>query len=214
MIVRSQFGFAVSLALSILSGLTFFSLTSNAQSNFTANEFGAATALQFGQQIDFAQFDTSAFNSSDSESLQVPTANSNFPIGPDPKMTPGALCTSPTAYRYAEHIAYCDRNVDGGTKRDLIHQYDVSFGYKIESMDRQKFKIDHFIPLCAGGANSVENLWPQYESVYTITDPLEAAVCEKMSAGRLLQRDAIQFIRQAKLDLSQAAAIIAHVQSL
>lgn len=219
MIARSQFGFAVSLALSILSGLTFFSLASNAQTSLTANEFEVAAYQQAVQQIDFVQFDVAALNSGNSDSgisdsLQVPTANSSFPIGPDPKMTPGALCTSPTAYRYAEHIAYCERNVDGGTKADLIHQYDVSFGYKIESMDRQKFKIDHFIPLCAGGANSVENLWPQHESVYTLTDPLEAAVCEKMSAGRLLQKDAIQWIRQAKLNLSQAASIIAHVQSL
>jgi len=213
MIVRSQFRPAFSLAVSILSGITFFSLASHADTRQTAPMVSEFDSANF-QQTGLAQFDVTAFNSSDSNSLQVPTANPNFPIGPDPKMTPGALCTSPTAYRYAEHIAYCDRNVDEGTKRDLIHQYDVSFGYQIESMDRQKFKIDHFIPLCAGGANSVDNLWPQYESVYTITDPLEAAVCEKMSNGRLLQRDAVLFIRQAKGDLSQATAIIAHVQSL
>ncbi len=197
------------LALCFASAL---SISAHAHAQYAANDStddsAEANSLQYN-----SQYNSQQLNSIDM-SAEIPTANANFPIGPDATMTPGALCTSPTAYRYAEHIPYCNRNVDSGTKQDIIHQYDVTFGYRIESMDRQKFKIDHFIPLCAGGANSTDNLWPQNEAVYALTDPLEAIVCQKMSEGRLLQRDAIIYIRQAKGNLSQATAITAHVQSL
>ena len=81
-------------------------------------------------------------------------------------------------------------------------------------MPRADFKIDHYIPLCAGGSNDESNLWPQHESVYQITDPLEPLVCEKMAAGKLTQAQAIELVRQAKNDLSKADVIINHVDSL
>jgi hypothetical protein len=81
-------------------------------------------------------------------------------------------------------------------------------------MPRGKFKIDHYIPLCMGGSNERANLWPQHESVYTITDPLEQALCAKMSEGKLLQSAAIDLIRQAKNHLDQAPDILARVQAM
>ncbi|MNT67943.1 hypothetical protein D3C72_2061270 [compost metagenome] len=81
-------------------------------------------------------------------------------------------------------------------------------------MNRMDFKIDHYIPLCMGGANDVENLWPQHKSIYAITDPLEPLLCEKMADGRLLQKDAINYIKAAKANLDQVPAIIRQVQGL
>ncbi len=92
--------------------------------------------------------------------------------------------------------------------------YDRQFGYTIENMQRSQFKIDHYIPLCAGGSNERENLWPQHVSVYTITDPLEPLICGKMSAGRLTQAKAVEFIKAAKNDLSKVADIIKTVSRL
>jgi len=65
-------------------------------------------------------------------------------------------------------------------------------------MDRKDFKIDHFIPLCAGGSNDPSNLWPQHKSVYEITDPVEPLICAKMAAGKLDQAYAIKLITTAK----------------
>ncbi len=137
-----------------------------------------------------------------------------FPSGPDPKLTPGKLCSNAAQYRYPEHVPYCERDVDPMLKVQIIKNYDEQLGYTIERMDRQAFKIDHLIPLCVGGANDVANLWPQHMTVYVITDPLEAELCKKMSAGRLKQVEAVKLVLTAKRHLEQAPSIVRYVQSL
>lgn len=136
-----------------------------------------------------------------------------YPKGPDENLTPGVLCEHADELRYPEKIKYCERNVSSQEKGQIFVSYD-QLGYRTRSLKRQDFKIDHYIPLCAGGSNDERNLWPQHESVYTITDPLEALVCEKMSAGRLRQKDAVALIKEAKNNLSMAPAIIAKIQRL
>lgn len=140
-------------------------------------------------------------------------AGGNFPKGPDAALTPGALCDRPDTYRYPEKIKYCERDVSTGTKAGIFQKYD-QLGYRTRTMKRQLFKIDHYIPLCAGGSNEVKNLWPQHESVYQVTDQLEALICEKMAAGRLKQKDAVELIVQAKNNLDQVREITDHVRSL
>lgn len=143
----------------------------------------------------------------------VSHAGGNFPMGPDAALTPGALCERADTYRYPEHIKYCERDVSTDTKGGIFQKYD-QIGFRTRSMKRQAFKIDHYIPLCAGGSNDVKNLWPQHESIYEITDKLEALICEKMAAGRLKQKDAVDLIMQAKNNLDQVRQITAHVNSL
>jgi hypothetical protein len=137
-----------------------------------------------------------------------------FPIGPDPKMTPGSLCDSPAVHRYPEGIAYCDRNVDSATKKQIILDYDQNLGFNIHAMNRGEFKIDHYIPLCAGGSNHVDNLWPQHRSVFEVTDPLEQQVCIKMSEGHLKQADAILMIREGKANLSKVESLLSTLESM
>lgn len=146
--------------------------------------------------------------------VSVSAFGKGYPTSPDPQLTPGDVCTSPDSYRYQERIAYCKRDVEGNVKWQVIETYNDKLGTEINRGNRHQFKIDHYIPLCAGGSNDVENLWPQHESVYRVTDPLEGAACEKMKAGRLRQARAIELIRRAKNDLSQANAVLAEIQSL
>lgn len=141
-------------------------------------------------------------------------AGDRFPQGPDPQLTPGVLCTNSPVRRYAEQIVYCERNVDGSTKAQVIAMYDQQLGFSIRQMNRGDFKIDHFIPLSIGGANSVENLWPQHKSVYTVTDPLEQQLSNKMVEGRITQAEAIRVIREAKLNLGRVPELIDFVQGL
>ena len=141
-------------------------------------------------------------------------SSKNFPIGPDSDVTPGETCQHADTYRYPERIAYCERDVDSQLKKEIIAQYDSEFGYNIGGMPRNKFKIDHYIPLCMGGSNSRTNLWPQHESVYKITDPLEQQLCEKMAQGKLLQAEAIDLIREAKNHLDEAPDILARVRAM
>jgi hypothetical protein len=65
-------------------------------------------------------------------------------------------------------------------------------------MGRRDFKIDHFIPLCMGGSNELDNLWPQHPSIYVMTDPIEEQLCIRLREGRMKQSDAVRIIRLAK----------------
>ena len=142
------------------------------------------------------------------------SAAEKFPKGPQLDITYGKTCDRPNSFRYSEKIAYCDRDVTPETKDIIINEYDQRFGYSIAKMPRGEFKIDHLIPLCAGGSNDVVNLWPQHKSVYVITDPIEPAICAKMSKGRLRQADAVQLILEAKTDLSSTKEIIQYINQL
>ena len=135
-----------------------------------------------------------------------------FPLGPNPNLTPGSVCDQPDSYRYQEQIAYCKRDVQGELKWAIIHEYNEKLGFSIQT--RNQYKIDHFIPLCMGGSNHRNNLWPQHKTVYVITDALEAKACEKMRDGVLSQRDAIQLIKTAKLNLNMAQQIEQQIDSL
>lgn len=137
-----------------------------------------------------------------------------FPKTPNLDETPGKLCNHPSTRRYPEQISYCERSVDSYLKNAVIQKYDNLFGYHIGAMKRVEFKIDHLIPLCAGGANSEENLWPQHQSVYIITDPIEPLLCQKMKEGKLLQAEAIRLIIEAKTQLEKVPVLMKKLRSL
>lgn len=141
-------------------------------------------------------------------------AQRDYPLGPDKSLTPGVFCERPNSYRYPEKIAYCERNVDTSEKMEVIQDYNDKLGYNITRKERPQFKIDHLIPLCAGGSNDKKNLWPQHETVYTKTDPIEAIACQRMSEGKLTQKQAVELIFTAKNDLSKAEAVFEQLQRM
>lgn len=142
------------------------------------------------------------------------TLAQRFPTQPDTRLTPGHLCQVADAIRYPEKIKYCERNVSTEQKQRIIDTYDAAFGYGIKHQNRQSFKIDHYIPLCMGGSNERSNLWPQHESIYRHTDPLEGLLCEKMKYGKMKQSDAVNLIRKAKNNLSLIPGIIQNISHL
>lgn len=149
--------------------------------------------------------------------LNLALAGSNgtrYPQHPDAQLTPGEVCHKPTQWRYPERIAYCSRDVDTSEKKDIIKMYDRERGYEIGQMNRAAFKIDHYIPLCMGGSNERDNLWPQHQSVYVLTDPMEPVLCDKMAKGKLKQAEAIELIKKGKADFDQIDGIIKYVNSL
>ncbi len=129
-----------------------------------------------------------------SESMQ-----DRYPSGPEISITPGDLCQKPDEYRYPEQIPYCRRSVSSSLKNSIIRKYDLSFGYSIQKMPRNEFKIDHLIPLCMGGSNDVRNLWPQHQSVYERTDPIEQSLCIQLERAEITQQEAIHHILQVKI---------------
>ncbi|HXH31971.1 MAG TPA: hypothetical protein VNJ01_14270 [Bacteriovoracaceae bacterium] len=137
-----------------------------------------------------------------------------FPIRPEPRLTVGSLCSTPIELRYPEQIPYCDRDeLTTHQKVGVMARYRRA-GYRLPLEQRQDYKIDHYIPLCAGGSNRDDNLWPQHLSIAEITDPIEELACQKLAAGRISQRDLVRFIMAVKNNLSSASRVSNELERL
>lgn len=128
-------------------------------------------------------------------------AGNPYPRSPNPTLTPGALCTTPIEYRYPERIAYCEREVSSWQKELVFINY-RKLGFSL-SGERSQYKVDHFIPLCAGGSNDITNLWPQYYTISEKTDPLEPLGCKVLAKGKITQKELVDLITDVKLDISR-----------
>ncbi len=142
-----------------------------------------------------------------------PMANGQlpYPTGPVLKVTPGSLCDK-GRNRYPAKITYCERNVKWDIKAYVMEYYDRNFGFRIQQMDRDDFKIDHLVPLCLGGGNDVSNLWPQYKEIYYITDPIEPYLCRKLARNQISQDEAVKLIIRLKTNLSEAREFVRNNQ--
>lgn len=137
-----------------------------------------------------------------------------YPKGPEARLTPGSLCDRPDSYRYPERIPYCSRDsLEPGIKEDVFREYRNS-GYRLDPKRRNDYKIDHLVPLCAGGSNQENNLWPQHMSIYVITDPMESLGCEKLKLGKIKQADLVRRVLAAKRNLSLVPSTLSFLRSL
>lgn len=139
-------------------------------------------------------------------------AGNPYPRSPDLTLTPGSLCDRPTEYRYPEQIPYCERALNSFNKELIMMAYQ-KLGWSL-SGERGQYKIDHFIPLCAGGSNNDDNLWPQYYTISKITDALEPLGCEVLAKGNITQKDLIDLIMKAKLNLKEVPAALKYLKSI
>jgi len=139
-------------------------------------------------------------------------AGNPYPRSPDPRLTPGALCATPDRLRYPEQIAYCERDVNSWTKELVFISY-RELGFSL-SGERNRYKVDHFIPLCAGGSNEQANLWPQYDTISQLTDPLEPLACEVLSKGKITQHDVVELIKEAKMNTKEIPRIMQQLRRL
>ena len=136
-----------------------------------------------------------------------------YPLRPIAKLTPGELCDRPSRYRYPEAIAYCERDVSTEQKDQVFAAYRQN-GFRLSYDQRSSYKIDHYLPLCAGGSNNNENLWPQHFSISDVTDTLEKLGCDKMALGKITQAKFLALIKRVKNDLGQANAVSSELSRL
>lgn len=92
---------------------------------------------------------------------------------PNPKLTPGK-------------IARKDKDRNGVTEEMERHLFDR---YHIPWRRRAEFKVDHLIPLELGGADVMENLWPQslYARPYSVErkELLTQYLLARIAAGKM-----------------------------
>lgn len=150
----------------------------------------------------------------DEEALKQLADSQHFPLAPDENLTPGVRCKKPDELRYPEEIAYCERSVSTSLKNRVIREYDSELGFEIQHIARNKIKIDHYIPLCMGGDNDKTNLWPQHESVYLHTDPLETQLCLALSRGLITQNEAIDDMLAGKAHTDTVASLLEKVKNI
>ena len=95
---------------------------------------------------------------------------SNSPLLPDPKMTPGATLPVATGDICVSGYSEKVRNVPSDVKQQVYAEYGITRHRPGE------YEVDHLISLELGGSNSVKNLWPQSY----LTQPWNAHVKDKL----------------------------------
>lgn len=130
-------------------------------------------------------------------SLQLTSHDSQaYPLVPNPALAQGSLCNKQNpdyeTDRYTQKIPYCRRNVESDLKRKL---YDL---YKIPEQCRNRYTIDHIIPLSIGGDNTEQNLWPEHRNVKNTRPYLEEEVFVAVKDGDMTQTEAIEIILRTK----------------
>lgn len=107
---------------------------------------------------------------------------------PDPTLTPGAVASTNLAEVCASDgkpgSAYsrAHRSMNEQQRQADFERYGVPWS------DRHDYEDDHLVPLCLGGADRLENRWPQprhgswnsYEK-----DQLEGYTCRAVCSGQL-----------------------------
>ena len=113
-------------------------------------------------------------------------------VQPIRQYTPGKLCTPDDPdfleYRYSEHIAYCERNVNHQKKLEVAREYGIP------ESEWQDYEFDHLIPLNAGGSSDIENIWPQPLDEAHEKDKLEQQIYYGLKSGKLTQETAVRMI--------------------
>lgn len=80
-------------------------------------------------------------------------------ILPLPSLTPGVVNTNVTAEMLrSPKFIKAARNVPESEKREVFRRYGIPWE------QRSSFEVDHLIPLCLAGSNSISNLFPQLYS--------------------------------------------------
>ena len=125
--------------------------------------------------------------------LAAPYTESNPPLLPDARLTPGDVLTTDAKLVCVSGYAGSKRNVKQSLKNAVYKAYGIQ---KHQAGD---WEIDHLISLELGGSNAQGNLWPQS----FVTQPLNAHVKDKLE-------DALhKRVCDGKLPLSEAQSAIA-----
>jgi len=126
-------------------------------------------------------------------SLLISSASAKeFPILPDPALTPGVVDQNATMEKIClSGYTGTVRNVSSATKKKVFEEYGID-------PKADKFEVDHLISLELGGSNDIKNLWPQSYTTMPwnahVKDRLENKLHRMICDGIITMEDAQQQI--------------------
>ncbi len=126
-------------------------------------------------------------------STLTPADQTNAPLLPDPRMTPGATLPVTRDDICVPGYTKKVRNVPVDVKRQVYAEYGIA------SHKPGEYEVDHLISLELGGSNSIKNLWPQSY----LTQPWNAHVKDA------LENELHAEVCSGKIDLATAQHDIA-----
>jgi hypothetical protein len=88
---------------------------------------------------------------------------------PDPHVTPGAVVSTDRTMACAQGRTTRPRMVDAECR--------VLALYGLQWSERGNYEIDHLVPRCIGGADTVSNLWPEPLAEAVRKDQKEREIC-------------------------------------
>jgi hypothetical protein len=109
---------------------------------------------------------------------------------PDPSLTPGAVISTDRetacTFRSTPRLYQTGRAAYFDQARQTFERYGIAY-------DRHRdFELDHLIPRCLGGADSVSNLWPEPLAEATVKDAAEARICRAVCTDHTMSLEAGQ----------------------
>ena len=103
---------------------------------------------------------------------------------PDDDLTPGVVRPITDAQIKATAWGKDARHVTPAMKAEVVRRYHVK-GVKDASCGKPRCEVDHRVPRSCGGADDVENLWPQAVPYWHEKDLLEDWAARQVKAGKL-----------------------------
>lgn len=107
---------------------------------------------------------------------------------PDPKLTPGVVDTNVTAQMLrSPKFIKARRHVGEAEKRLVFQRYGIPWE------QHKSFEVDHYVPLCIGGQNTISNLWPEpWSGPYGAhaKDRLEVYLHRRVNKGQMTLQEA------------------------
>jgi hypothetical protein len=122
-----------------------------------------------------------------------PVLGQDFPVRPDPQLTPGAVLTTDAATVCRPGYAKTVRHTSAKLKAQIYRAYriDKKAGH---------FEVDHLISLELGGADVAANLWPEsYDTApwnAQLKDRLEGRLHALVCAGKMSLEEAQRAITE------------------
>jgi len=121
-------------------------------------------------------------------SIALASASAAELAAPNPALTPGAIISNDRetacTFRATPRLYQTDRSVYFEQAQQVFERYGIPYD------QHREYELDHLIPRCLGGTDSVLNEWPEPLAEATIKHAEEARICRAVCDERTMTLEA------------------------